>query len=146
MRKKILFHAFIILTVAFVLGLVTGAVQGSGNIVQAKSWLIAHVTGILVSLIMAVVGLLWSDLRLGRRASRVLYWMTVHANYLVFFILGVLIPALNVAPALAVPEAVPPVGAAKLLMNTGILVATVSSFAMAILVLVGLRERSDSSI
>jgi hypothetical protein len=141
LRKQILFHAFIILTVAFVLGLVTGAVQGSGDVAMAKSWLISHVTGIMVSLIMAVVGLLWSDLQLGRRASRVLYWMTVHANYVVMGILGVLVPALGAAPELAVPEAPPAVGGVKALLIAGIVIATVSSFVMSILVLVGLRGR-----
>lgn len=141
MRKNILFHAFIILTAAFVLGLVTGFSHGNGDVVQAKAWLIAHVSGILISLLMAIVALLWSDLRLGSRASRLLYWMTVPANYVVFFILGLLMPALGVAPALAVPEAAPPVGLTKVLLNTGITIATITSFAMAILVLVGLRDR-----
>jgi hypothetical protein len=138
LRRSILFHAFVILTTAFVLGLVTGFAHGAHH-ASARAWLIAHVTGIMVALLMAVVGLLWADLRLGRRSARVLYWATVPANYVIFVILGVLAPALGASPALAVPDAVPPPAAVQALVTAGIALATISNFVGSILVVVGMR-------
>jgi hypothetical protein len=138
-RKNILKHAFVVLTVAFALGLVTGVVSGSHS-PAAKGWLISHLTGIMVALLMSVVGLLWSDLQLGARAARVLYWSTVPANYLVMLLLGILAPALGGLPPLAVPEAPPASPVASLVVTSGIILATVSSFVMAGLVLYGLRS------
>ena len=138
MRKRILKHAFVILTVAFVIGLVTGFAHGAHSPL-AKAWLVSHVSGILAALIMSVVALLWSDLRLGPRAARVLYWATVPANYAVMAILGVVVPAMGAAPPIAAPEVPPPAGAAATLTTVGIVLATVSSFMMAGLVLYGLR-------
>jgi hypothetical protein len=141
-RQRILKHAFVILTVAFALGLVTGGAGGAHS-PSAKAWLISHITGIIVGLLIAIVGLLWSDLRLGPRASRVLFWATVPGNYLVMLILGILMPLLGVSPAIAVPDAPAPTGAAQGLLVFGIAVATVTSFLTSGLVLYGLRGRHD---
>ena len=140
MRKTILKHAFVILTVAFVLGLVAGAVGGTHS-PMAKAWLASHMTGILIALLMSVVGLAWPDLQLGPRARRVLYWATVPANYINMVVLGILAPALGGAPAIAVPEAPAPADGVKALLVAGIAFATVASFLMAGLVLYGLRRR-----
>jgi hypothetical protein len=140
LRKTILKHAFVILTVAFVLGLVAGAAGGNHSPL-ARAWLASHMTGILVCLLMSVVGLMWSDLQLGPRARRVLYWATVPANYVNLLVLGILIPALGGAPAIAVPDAPPAPGGVKALLAVGIIFASVVSFLMAGLVLYGLRRR-----
>jgi hypothetical protein len=139
-RQRILKHAFIILTVAFALGLVTGAAHGA-HAPTAKSWLVSHITGILVSMLIAIVGLLWGDLRLGPRASRVLFWVTVPGNYAVMVILGVALPLLGAGPAIASPETPEPVGAVAGLLVAGISLATIISFTMCGLVIYGLRGR-----
>lgn len=143
MRKRILKHAFVILNAAFFLGLVTGFAHGQHR-PSAKAWLIAHVTGIMVATLIAVVGLLWDDLRLGPRAARVLYWSTVPANYAVMVILGVLGPALGSYPSLVIPDAPPVAAGVQALVTSGIILATVSSFAMASLVLYGLRAGGEA--
>jgi hypothetical protein len=144
LRKNILFHAFIILTLAFALGLVTGIAHGAEH-ASAKIWLISHVTGIMVAMLMSIVALLWSDLQLGPRASRVLYRSTVPANYAVMVILGVLIPALGASPSLVVPEAPPAAAAVQALEVVGVVLATISSFTTSILVVVGLRDRGRAT-
>jgi hypothetical protein len=139
-RKNILKHAFVILNVAFALGLVTGAAHGAHS-PSAKAWLISHITGIMVCLLMSVVGLAWSDLQLGRGAQRALYLATVPLNYLVMAILGIITPALGASPSLAVPEAPAAPGPVQALVVAGIVLATVSSFVMSGLVVYGLRRR-----
>jgi hypothetical protein len=143
LRKSILKHAFVILTVAFMLGLVTGFAHDAHS-PMARAWMVSHLTGILISLLMSIVGLVWSDLQLGRRAQRVLYWTTVPANYVSMVVLGILAPALGGAPALAVPEAPPAAAGVKAMVGAGIAFATIASFVMAGLVLHGLRrQRTD---
>jgi hypothetical protein len=141
-RQRILKHAFVILTVAFALGLVVGASHGAHHDVAAKAWLVSHVTGIIVSVLIAIVGLLWGDLRLGPRAAQVLFWATVPGNYLVMLILGIVLPAMGIAPALAVPEGPAPAGLGQTLLVFGIVLATITSFVMSGLVLYGLRSPS----
>jgi hypothetical protein len=140
-RKTILKHAFVILNVAFALGLVTGVAHDAHH-PSAKAWLISHITGIMICLLMSVVALAWSDLQLGRRAERVLYWSTVPLNYVVMAILGVITPALGASPSLAVPEAPAAPPAVQGLVVFGIVLATISSFAMSGLVVYGLRSRA----
>jgi hypothetical protein len=98
LRKTILKHAFVILALAFVLGLVSAAAGGAHSPL-AKAWLIS-VTGILICLLMALVGLAWPDLELGRRGRRVRYWTTVPANYVNMLVLGILAPMLGAAPSI----------------------------------------------
>ena len=144
MRKRILRHAFVILTIAFVLGLVTGVAHGQHSPL-ARAWLASHLTGILVSLMMAVVGLAWPELELGPRAQRVLYLATVPANYLNMLVLGILTPALGGAPELAAPEAPPAPPGVKAMITAGIVFATVVAFVMSGLMIRGLRERRAAS-
>ena len=68
MRRSILKHAFVMLTGAFLLGLAAGSMAHHPH---GRLWMGSHLTGILVSLMVAVVGLLWPELRLSPRAARV---------------------------------------------------------------------------
>jgi hypothetical protein len=130
----------VILTVAFVLGLVTG-LAGDAHSPMAKAWLISHLTGILICLLMSVVGLAWPDLQLGPRGRRVLYWATVPANYVNMLVLGILAPVLGGAPTISVPEAPPAPGGVKAMIGAGVAFATIASFVMVGLVLYGLRRQ-----
>lgn len=144
MRKQILKHAFVILNIAFVLGLVTGIAHGTHS-PSARAWLVGHLTGILISLLMSVVGLLWNDLQLGRRAQRVLYWSTVPINYVLMGVLGIAAPALGASPGLVAPEAPPAPPGVQALVTAGIILATVASFALSGLVVYGLRQRAGDA-
>jgi hypothetical protein len=139
MKRSILRHAFIILTVSFALGLVAGASAGSHS-PGARAWLASHLTGIMVSILMSVVAFASAELRLGARAMRVLWVATVPANYLALVVLGILGPALGATPALlAGPDTPPTPPGVEALVVAGIVVASVSSFVMSGLVIYGLR-------
>lgn len=141
MKKRLLKHAFLMLTLAFILGLVTGFAHGERS-PTAKAWLIAHITGIMLALLMAMVGFAWSELKLGARAAKVLYWSTVPANWVVMLMLGILAPALGASPSLAVPEAPPAPAGVQAMVTVGIILASVASFLMAGIAAYGLRERA----
>ena len=71
----------------------------------------------------------------------VLFGVTVPANYVNFVVLGILVPALGGAPAIAVPEAPPAPHGVMVLLAVGVTFASIVSFLMAGLVLYGLRHR-----
>jgi hypothetical protein len=139
MRKTILKHAFVMLTAAFLLGLVAGAMAHHPH---GRLWMGSHVTGILVSLMVAVVGLLWLDLRLSPRAGRVLFFVTVPVNYYLLATLGVVGPALGFPQAISTPQLPAAAPWVTGLMSATLVVATVSALTMSGLVVYGLRGSS----
>jgi hypothetical protein len=139
MRRTILKHAFIILTVAFLLGLVTGFSSGNHD-PRAPLWRGSHLTGILVALMIGVVGLVWPDLRLGRRAERVLFFVTVPMNYYALVVLGIMAPIAGVAPPLSGITLHPP-AAAQMLVNVSLFLISASSLLLSGLIVYGLRGR-----
>jgi hypothetical protein len=138
MRRTILRHAFVILTVAFLLGLVAGA---SARTPHGRLWMGSHLTGILVALMVAVVGLTWDTLRLGDRAGRVLWFVTVPVNYFLVATLGILAPILGVPQPIATPALPAPPPWLNGAMAACLVVATISSLTLSGLVLYGLRAR-----
>jgi hypothetical protein len=138
MRRTILRHAFVILTVAFLLGLAAGVAGGSRH-PHARLWLASHVTALLVAVMIAVIGLAWSELELGERARKVLYFVTVPMNYYALVVLGVLAPALGVPQAIAAPGLPPAPSWMQGLMGFSLIVVTASSLLMSSLLVFGLR-------
>jgi hypothetical protein len=138
MRRTILRHAFVMLTIAFLLGLVAGV---NGEQPQGRLWMASHLTGILVALMVAAVGLVWADLRLGRRASRVLFFVTVPVNYFLLATLGVAAPLLRVRQPIATPHLPAPTPAMTAALTTCLIIATLSSLTMSGLIVRGLRGR-----
>jgi hypothetical protein len=141
MRRIVLKHAFVILTVAFLLGLVAGVTSGS-NHPHARLWLGSHITGLLVAVMLGVVGLLWNDLQLGARAKKVLFFVTVPMNYYAVVVLGVLAPAVGVRQPIATPGLPPGPAWMGPIMGTSLTLVTISSLLMSILVVYGLRGRA----
>jgi hypothetical protein len=137
MRRSILRHAFVILTVAFLLGLTAGASAGGP---RGRLWMGSHLTGILVALMVAVVGLTWDSLRLGARAGRLLWFVTVPVNYFLLATLGILAPLLRVPQPIATPALPAPPGWLAGAMGACLLIATVSSLTLSGLVVYGLRD------
>ena len=139
MRRVILRHAFVFLTIAFALGLVAG-VTGGNNDPSARLWLASHTTGLLVCFLVGLVALTWPELRLGPRAEKVLYAVTVPINYLAMVNLGVLAPLARVAPPIVAPKGLAPAPAwAQGVVNVTLVIVTLSSFLMTGLILYGLR-------
>ena len=138
MRKTILKHAFVMLTAAFLLGLVAGAMAHHPH---ARLWMGSHITGSLVSLMVAVVGLLWQDLRLSARASRILFFVTVPVNYYLLAMLGVVGPALGFPQAISTPQLPPAPAWLTGLISATLVVATLSALTMSGLVIYGLRGK-----
>jgi hypothetical protein len=141
MRRTVLRHAFVFLTVAFLLGLAAGVTSGN-NHPHARLWLGSHITGLLVAVMVGVVGLVWNELNLGGRAKKVLFFMTIPMNYYAVVVLGILAPAVGVRQPIATP-ALPP-GPAWMgpIMGVSLTLVTISSLVMAIMVVVGLRGRA----
>jgi hypothetical protein len=140
MRRIIVRHAFIFLTVAFLLGLVAG-VTGGNHHPHARLWMGAHITGILVALMVAIVGLMWPELELGRRAARILYAVTIPANYFIMAVLGVLAPAMGFPQAIATPDLPSTAAWVHALVAATLVIATVSNLSMSGLMIYGLRAR-----
>jgi hypothetical protein len=138
MRRTLLKHAFVILIVAFALGLAAG-VTSSNHDPHARLWLSSHVTGLLVSLMIGLVAVAWPELDLGRRAASVLAFVTIWPNYLALAALGIMAPAVGVSPAISGPKLPPPPAWASGVVNATLVIVTVSSFVMGGLVLYGLR-------
>jgi len=140
MRRSIVRHAFVILTVAFLLGLAAG-VTGGNHHPNARLWLASHLTGILVAVMIAVVGLAWNELALGERARKVLFFVTVPMNYYALVVLGIFAPAMGVPQPIAAPGLPPVASWVQGIMVFSLIVVTISSLLMSILVVLGLRVR-----
>ena len=138
MRRTILKHAFVLLTAAFLLGLVAGSMAHHPH---GRLWMGAHLTGILVALMVAVVGLVWPELRLSAKAGKVLLFVTVPMNYYLMAALGVAGPALGFPQPIATPQLPPPAVWVTGWMTANLVVATVSGLTLAVLVVFGLRRQ-----
>jgi hypothetical protein len=141
MRRSILRHAFIILTAAFLLGLIAGA---NAQTPRGRLWMGSHLTGILVALMVAVVGLTWDDLRLGARASQVLWFVAVPVNYFLMATLGFFAPALGIPQPIATPALPAPAAWLTGAMATCLVIATISSLTLSGLVVYGLRRHTSA--
>jgi hypothetical protein len=142
MRRNVVRHAFVILTVAFLLGLTAGVTGGSHH-PHARLWLASHLTGILVAVMIAVIGLAWNELELGARARKVLFFVTVPMNYYALGVLGIFAPAMGVPQAIAAPHLPAVAPWVQGIMVFSLIAVTISSLTMSILVVVGLRGRQN---
>jgi hydroxylaminobenzene mutase len=135
-QRDLFRHAFVILFVAFVLGVVAGVESGRPT---ARLWLGAHMTGILVGLLLVAVGVVWPHLRLSEGQQRWLFRFAVIGNWIGVIVLGAFGAAIG-APAPIVAPGLPSVLAwQQSVISGGIAVVTITTFATVGLVLVGLR-------
>src|SRR5687768_7070429 len=98
--RSVLRHAFIILTVAFLLGLAIGPLKGDP---QARLVFGSHVTGIVVGIWMITIALVLPHLRLGQNGARVLWICLVPGNYFGMATLGLFAPLVRF-PSINTPE------------------------------------------
>lgn len=141
-QRKLFRHGFVILLVAFALGGVAGAAGGGPH---ARLWLGAHTTGILVGLLVVAVGAVWPQLLLDQRAARALYALTVGGNWVGVLVLGIFAPAVHFPSAISTPDLPAAPGWASSIVGLGLVVVTLSTFAMCGLVVAGLRPRPTAN-
>jgi hydroxylaminobenzene mutase len=74
-RRRLFWHGILL----FMLGLLSGVfVQTMTN---PRMGLAAHTSGVASGTFLAVLGSIWSELRLGPRAEAAAYWLAVYATY-----------------------------------------------------------------
>ena len=76
MRRRLFWHAILLLLLALVIG---GVVPLFRN---PRMGLTAHVGTLMSGLFVGLAGALWNDLRLSARATAASFWCTLVANYL----------------------------------------------------------------
>lgn len=130
-------HGFVVLTIAFALGLVTGAMGGDP---RARLWLGAHTTGIAVGLMVVAVGVVWPRLQLGDRLMRLAYRSTLAAAWIGVVGLGVFAPAVGFPSAISTPGLPAPPSWASAVVATALVAVTISTFTMCGLIVLGLRN------
>jgi hypothetical protein len=136
-QRDLFRHAFVILFAAFVLGLVAGTMTGRPT---ARLWLAAHITGILVALLLVAVGVVLPHLNLSDGQRRWLFRFAVIGNWVGVVVLGVFGAAIGAAAPIASPTALPAIASWQQSVISGaIAVVTVGSFGTVVLVLLGLR-------
>jgi hypothetical protein len=75
--RRLLFHGFLLLLVALLLGFPTAA----GASPSGRAWMTAHVGTIIGSLVLIAAGLAWSEVRLGEKGARIASRLLVAAAY-----------------------------------------------------------------
>jgi hydroxylaminobenzene mutase len=74
-RRDLLWHGFLLVILSLATGLFLQAFT------NPRLGLAAHVGGIMNGTLIAVVGAIWGELRLGARTATVLFWATVTSGY-----------------------------------------------------------------
>ncbi len=138
-RRRILVHAFAILTLAFALGLVAGPLGQQGH-AHARLWLGAHITGITIGTLLIGVGLVRPHLHLGAMASRVFFLAAVGGNWVGMLVLGIYASAIGAGTPIVTPNLPPPHGVHAAVIVSALVVVTVTTFVMCGLALWGLRK------
>jgi (hydroxyamino)benzene mutase len=141
-QRSLFRHGFALMTLGFLLGGVVGAMGGGP---RARLWLGAHVTGLLVGLVVIAVAAAWPHLSLGPGARRAAYAVTVYGNWTGAAVLGVFASAVGFPTKISTPELPPPPAWASAIVGVGLVVVTLSTFAMCGLVLYGLRGTGEKS-
>jgi hypothetical protein len=140
-RRRILFHAFAMLTLAFALGLVAGAL-GPMRHPHARLWLGAHLTGILMGTMMLGLGLARAHLTLGPRASRAFTWSLLWGNWVGMAILGIFSCVMGIGSPIVAPALPGPTGWKAALVGLALVFVTLTTFTTCILGLLGARART----
>jgi hypothetical protein len=143
-RRRILFHAFAMLTVAFALGLVAGAL-GPLRHPHARLWLGAHLTGILIGILMLAFGLARPHLTLGRRASRAFTWSLLWGNWAGLAILGIFGSAMGIGTPIITPQLPAPTGWKAAVIGVTLLFVTVTTFITCLTGLWGARASAQTA-
>jgi hypothetical protein len=130
-RRRLYFHAFVLLLLSLVLGFLSGA-PGSRQI----HWLSAHVTGLMVALLMVAIGVVTPELRLSARGLKAVFVSALLANYTG---LGLsLWGAVNRFP-LAITTGDPPQAWQLGVFFVALAVVSLSGLTVAVMVILGLR-------
>lgn len=137
--RGVLRHAFVILTISFLLGL---AIPPLGHDPRARLFLGSHITGIAIGIWMTTIALLLPRLRLGDRGRRVVWFCAVPANYFGLVVLGILAPVFKF-PSVSTPALPAIEGAPAAIVMSGVAVTTVTTLLLCGMILYGLRGETD---
>lgn len=138
-RRRLLFHAFAMLTVAFLLGFVAAA-AGNEKHPHARLWMGAHTTGILIGVFMLALGLARPYLALGARAGWTFFVCTTWGNWIGMAILGVFAASMGAGTPIVAPGLPRPTGWVAALIGSALIVTSSTTFAVCFLGLYGLRR------
>jgi hypothetical protein len=138
-RRRFLFHGFVMLTVAFALGLVAGAL-GNQHHPSARLWLGAHLTGISIGMLLILLGLARPYLELGRRGSAAFFWSAVAGNWVGMLVLGIFSCLIGAGTPIVNPTLAPPTGWQGAVIAAALLVVTVTTFVFCGLGIYGARR------
>ncbi len=75
-QRRIFWHAFFTLMLAFALGIAVAA-----HAPNTRNWLVTHVGALMESLLLGATAAAWPFVRLGERASRATFWFALVQNY-----------------------------------------------------------------
>jgi hypothetical protein len=138
-RRRFLFHGFVMLTAAFALGVVAGAL-GKQHHPSARLWLGAHLTGISVGTLLCLLGVVRPHLQLGRRASAAFFWSAVGGNWVGLLVLGVFSCLVGAGTPILNPTLAPPSGWQGAVIAAALLLVTVTTFVFCGLGIYGARR------
>lgn len=99
--RQCYFHGIVFMLVSCVLGLVTGMTAGKP---EAVLWLASHLTVLLSSVFIIVVGVVWRHLSLSPRQAKVAYAGLVLSNYVLVPPMNILLPALGYPSIILTPD------------------------------------------
>jgi hydroxylaminobenzene mutase len=140
MARRLYFHGMLITLISLALGL---AVAASGPGVQGRQWLGAHVTGLLMGVLLIACGAVWSSLRLGERAQKAAWFCVVSGAWVGLAGLGIFVPLMKIPQAQAAPGLAPVPGWPNAVVGTAILYVTITLMGGIGTLVVGLRPRAD---
>jgi hypothetical protein len=143
-RRRLLWHGFAMLTVAFGLGLVAGAL-GTRHHPHARLWMGAHITGILVGMLLMGLGLARPHLQLGRRGGVAFYWSAVASSWVGLLVLGIFASSIGAGTAIANPGLPAPTGWHGAIIVAALGFVTITTFVFCGLGLYGLRSGARNS-
>ena len=135
-QRRFLFHVFVLLLGAFLMGLPTALASPDDR----ARWMTAHVANVLGGAIGMGVALAWGHVRLGERAARTAMGMWLAGLYAGFTV-NVLDGILDL-PGPASSPSIHPTGAQLAIMVPLLVTATVGLLGGAVMTVLGLRGKS----
>jgi hypothetical protein len=138
--RRLQFHGFLILLISLAMGLVVAA---SGPGVRGRQWLGAHVTGLMVGILLVAAASAWGNLRLGPRAQKTAWFTMVSGAWTGLLVLGLFVPIMGMPQAQAAPNQPEPAAWANAVVGIALVYVTVTLLTAASLFVAGLRPAAN---
>jgi hypothetical protein len=141
--RRLQFHGFVIVLICLAMGLVVAA---AGPGVRGRQWLGAHVTGLMVGILLVAASTAWPNLRLGPRALKTAWFTLVSGAWAGLLVLGLFVPIMAVPQAQAAPNLPAPAAWTNGVVAAGLVYVTVTLLTAAGLFVAGLRPVANEEI